>query len=104
MLKTAQVVVTPCQMNMKEETAELQVLLVNDEQRQIYRFCDRTRFLASPMPLVAVLSMDRRNIEEQPRKKAAAPHIFSAPMFTAETSKIVGTVDDSSSLHMDVAI
>jgi hypothetical protein len=84
-LKTAQVVVTTCQMNMKEETAELQVL-VNDE-RQIFQFCDLTGFLASPMPLVAVLSMDRRNIEEKPRKKKAAPHILSAPMFTIETSK-----------------
>jgi hypothetical protein len=38
------------------KNAELQ-LLANDKQSQIYRFCDRTRFLASPMPLVAVLSM-----------------------------------------------
>ncbi|KAM0847302.1 hypothetical protein ACQ4PT_055083 [Festuca glaucescens] len=83
MLKNAQVVITACQMKIEEKTAELQ-LLANDKQSQIYQFCDRTRFLASPMPLVAVLSMDRRNIEEKSRKKKAAPHIIGAPMFTIE--------------------
>jgi hypothetical protein len=57
MLKDAQVVVTTCQMKkMEEKTAELQVL-ANDQKRQIYRLCAQTRFLASPMPLVAALSM-----------------------------------------------
>jgi hypothetical protein len=57
MLKDAQVVVTTCQMKkMEEKTAELQVL-ANDEKRQIYLLCAQTRFLASPMSLVAVLSM-----------------------------------------------
>uniref|UniRef100_A0ACD5XNW0 Uncharacterized protein n=1 Tax=Avena sativa TaxID=4498 RepID=A0ACD5XNW0_AVESA len=55
MLKTAQIILTTCQMNINLTHSEAQVIV--KEHRPIYRFRDQARCLASPMPVVAALHM-----------------------------------------------